>query len=132
VRRTFDAAPRAKTDARPLCADGLGDGVDDLQREPAACVDAPAVRVRALVADVLEELVGQEAARVVDLHAVEACTLHRVLSGLRVLLDVLLDLGDGEGPGCLVSWDDGNVGGGDEIVAVLFEEMGLCSASEGP
>ena len=65
--------------------------VNDFQREPAPVLNGPAVGVRAVVADVLEELVDEVAVRKVDLNAVETSQVNGVRRGLRKELSIFLD-----------------------------------------
>ena len=84
--------PRAQPDRSLRLPDGLDDRVHDLEREPCAVLDRPPVLVRALVRNVLEELVYEIAGCAVDFDSVETGAINRVLGGRRVPLDVLLDL----------------------------------------
>ena len=90
--RTLELAPRAEADAGLRCADGLDDGVDDLEAEARAVLDRPAVLVRAFVGTVVQELLDEVPVRAVYLDSVESRTANGVLRGLRVPPDVLLDL----------------------------------------
>ena len=89
--------PRAQADRSLLLADSRDDGIHDLEREPRTVLDRATVLVRALVRDVLEELIDEVPRGTVNLHAVKACTLYRILGRSRVPLDVLFDL-------CRISW----------------------------
>jgi hypothetical protein len=61
--RTLKSVPGAEPDARLGRADGVHDGVDDLKAKPAAVLHRSPVAVRALVRDVLQELMDKVAVR---------------------------------------------------------------------
>ena len=146
----MELAPRAEADAGLRCADGLDDGVDDLEAEARSVLDRPAVLVRPVVGYVLlwgvslsslllarrthQELINQVAIRAVDLDTIEARALDRVLGSSRVPLHVLLDLGDGERARCLVVAGELDRGGSDVVEGGVFRfQLSRNSrASEGP
>ena len=72
-------------DADAVGAPDAGHGLGDVQHEAGAVLDAAAVAVGAVIAGVLQELVGEVAERAVQLHAVEpgrqgvACGVFEVL-----------------------------------------------------
>ncbi len=80
----------------------------------------PSVRVRALVAHVLDELIAEVTIREVQLHAIEARESDRVPGGSREPRDVRMDLGDSHR-----AWRwfarDGNCGGRDECKSLRSE-----------
>lgn len=90
--RTLEGAPRADAQADLLRADRCYHRVDDLEREAAPILDRAPVLVRALVRDVLRELVDQVAVCPVDLDAVVSGTVHRIACSLCVRLDIFFDL----------------------------------------
>ena len=59
--------PRAEADRGAARADGVDDGLEDVEREARAVCDGAAVRVRALVRVGLDELVDEVPVRAVDL-----------------------------------------------------------------
>lgn len=85
-------APGAQPDGGFALPNGGSDGLSDLERKAHAVLDRAAVFVRALVRHVLDELVDQVPVRAVDLDAVKAGAMDRVLCGRSVPLDVFLDL----------------------------------------
>lgn len=88
---TLERAPWAKSEARLRRPNGLHDGIDHFEREPASVLDRPAILIGPLVTGILEELVDQIPMRTVDLDAIESCTKHGVARCLRVCLNILLD-----------------------------------------
>ena len=91
---TFGTAlkPRAEPNRSLRLPDPRRNGVDDLQREPRAVLDGPAILILALVGDVIKELLDKVAVRAVHLDSIEPSTTDGILGGLRVPPDVLLDL----------------------------------------
>ena len=101
--RTLEGAPRADAKSDLALTDSLCYSVDYLEREPTAALDRAAVRVRALVRGVLDELVDEVSVRAVDLDAVAAGAGNGVSCGLRKGVDVLLDLCGGRRCECATS-----------------------------
>jgi hypothetical protein len=54
---TLERAPWGESDGGPLCTDGGGDSVHDLECETGAVCNAAAVLVRALVRYILQKLI---------------------------------------------------------------------------
>ena len=96
IQRTLERAPRTKPDARPFCTNGLHDGIYNLEHKSCAILDTPAIFVRALVGDILNELVEEIAIRAVNFNAIKACSDGISCSGDvggNVLLDLILGKG---------------------------------------
>ncbi len=78
--------PGRDAHADPVCADGIGHGVDDLDREAGTVLRGSAVGVVAVVGRRVQELVQQVAVGRVDLDSVHPCR-DGIARGLHVLAD---------------------------------------------
>ncbi len=68
---TVAVRPGAEAYGRLLDANGLADGLNEFEREPRTVLDGAAILVRAVVRDVLDELVDEISVRAMQLDAVE-------------------------------------------------------------
>ena len=100
----MESAPRTDAESNTIGADCSDDLVEKLESEASTILNAAAVLIRALVRDILQELVRKIPIRAMQLNPVETGFVHRVRSRLAIPADVLLDLyWDGLGE-CDVSW----------------------------
>ena len=129
---TLERTPGAYTHPRTVCADSLYHRIHDFQREPAAFLHTPAIRVRAGVRHVLQELVRKVPVRTVHLHAIEACFVHSVARGLPIVLDILLYFIDRQRARSRVLVADCDRRGRDVFETVLGKHSGLRCAPECP
>lgn len=129
----LEGAPGREADAGAVRADGVDDGLGDLEGEARTLLDAAAPGVGAVVAGVLDELVDEVAVGGVDLDAVEAGR-DGVPGRLRVVADEGPDLVLGQlarlRGGVRV---DGHGAAGDEVVGSLFfQDAGVGGAAQRP
>ena len=89
---TSHISPGADTDGCAFLAYFLTNGVDNFERKATSVLHRATVLVGAIVADVLQELIDKVGIRAVDLNAVKTGTIHSVVGGSGVKLDVVLDL----------------------------------------
>lgn len=129
----LEDGPRGEADGCSVRADASNDGVDDVQGELGAAFDRAAVNVCSLVCTdkketirnlnvngeehgnlhILDELIDQIPVRAVDLYTIEACAVDRVVSSLRVQLNILLDLAESQRARIFVLSGHADVGSGD-------------------
>jgi hypothetical protein len=96
---TLIATPRTDTNRSLLLTNSLNDCIYDSQPKSTSILDISSIFVCPGIADVLEELVDQVSVRSMDLDSIEPCA-DRVLSSLRVHLDVFVDFGNSESTRC--------------------------------
>ena len=92
TKLTLERGPWTEPYAHPVRADGLDDGIGDLQHDPHAILHRATVRVRPVVGVRLQKLIREIPVRSMDLHAVEPSLEDGILRRGRVQLHVFLDL----------------------------------------
>lgn len=91
-RLALERAPRADAERSLLRTHCRYHGVEHFQREPTPILDGAAILVRALVRDILRELIDEVSVRRVDLDSVTTRAVHSIACGLRKRLNIRLDL----------------------------------------
>ena len=120
-------------DTGALGADGVRDGLGDLEGKARAVLDAAAVLVGTLVGGVLGELIDKVSVGGVDLHTIKTSPLNSVGGSLCVVLDVLLDLLLSQGAGCRGTLTGGDVRRRNKVtVAGGLHELLAGNAAKGP
>jgi len=83
--------PRGDTESDSVFANGVGDGFDDLKREPGTVLNRSTVFVRPVVRDILEELVWEVSVSKMELDAVESCLVDSPVGSSSVPIGIGLD-----------------------------------------
>lgn len=99
---------------RHVLGDGFARGIDELDGEAGAVLEATAVLIGALVDGGREEARDEIAVGEMQFNDVEAGTHGAGHAGEEVLLE-LVDLGDGHGPRCGIVLAEGRVAGADDV-----------------
>lgn len=118
----LEGGPGRELDADALLADGVGDGLSDLDGKAVAVFDASAVAVGALVADVLNKLIEQVAICRVYFYTVKAGSTG-VLCGLGKGLDCVFNILSGHFFGRGISFGSDGAG--------ALDGEALCSGGVG-
>ena len=99
--RTSVSVPRTQTNAGLLLSDGLDNGVNDFQGEPAPVLGATSVLICSPIGVRFQELLDKISIRPVNLDAVEACFMNGIGRSSGEEFDVFFNLLDCQRP----RWD---------------------------
>ena len=126
--------PGGNTQSYTVFADDLGDRFDDFEWEPSAVLDGSSVFVRALVRDVLEELIWEVSVGEVELDSVKSGPVDGFIGSVGVPLNVSLDFVNGQRTGSRMGRGHGDGGCANEFkVGILcLEQFNVRGTTEGP
>ena len=131
---SLPAVPRRNAESDSIFANGLGDGLDNFEREPGTVLNRSAIFVRALVGDILKKLVWKVSVGEVELNPVKPSLVDGSVGGVSVPLDVSLNFVNRQGARSRVGGRNGDGGCADKFkVGVFgFKKFYVRGATESP
>ena len=126
--------PGGDPESDSVLADGLGDGFDDLEREPGPVLDRSTVFVRPLVRDVLKELIWEVSVCEVKFDSVESSLVDGLVGRVGVPPGVSFDFVGRQWTRGRAGRRNGDGGGADmfEVGVLAFEQFEICGSTKSP